>query len=46
MIKKVGSMWYLYNKTGTKVLGKFKTKKEAIQREQEILYFSQFKKKK
>lgn len=39
MIKKVGSMWYLYTSTGKKILGKFKTKKEALERERQVIYF-------
>lgn len=39
MIKKIGNIWYLYNSTGKKVLGKFKTKKEALERERQIMYF-------
>lgn len=39
MIKKIKNAWYLYNKNGTKVLGKFKTKKEALEREKQIIYF-------
>lgn len=39
IIVKEKSSWILYNKSGTKVLGKFRTKKEAVEREKEINYF-------
>jgi len=39
MIKKEKSKWVLYSKDGKKVLGSFKTKKDAIKRERQIQYF-------
>ena len=39
MIKKEGSKWVLYSKDGKKKLGTFKTKKDALKREKEILFF-------
>jgi hypothetical protein len=39
MIKREGSMYVLYSKDGKKVLGKFKTKEEAVKREKQINYF-------
>ena len=43
MIKKVGSKWILYSKDGTKKLGEFKTKEEAIRREKQINYLKYLK---
>jgi hypothetical protein len=40
MIVKSKNKYILYNKTGTKKLGEFKTKKEAQEREKQIRYFS------
>jgi len=39
MIRKEGTKFVLYNKTGTRKLGEFRTKKEAEKREKQILYF-------
>ena len=39
VIKKVKSQWILYTKDGKKILGKFKTKKDALKRERQIIYF-------
>ena len=39
VIKKKGYQWVLYNHTGKKILGKFRTKKEALKRERQIQYF-------
>lgn len=39
MIVKEGNYYILYSKNGKKKLGKFKTKKEAIKREKQILYY-------
>jgi len=39
MIRKRGNQYILYNKNGTKILGKFKTKKAALKREKQIQYF-------
>jgi len=33
MIKKVGDMWYLYDSEGRKVLGKHKSRKDAVKQE-------------
>ena len=30
MIKQIGDMWYVYDSTGKKVLGKHKTYKDAL----------------
>lgn len=46
MIKKVGGKWVLFTADGSKKLGEFKTKKEALQREREIEYFKKHKKNK
>lgn len=47
MIRKVGGRWVLYSKTKRrgkrKVLGRFKTKEEAEQREREVQYFKRAK---
>jgi hypothetical protein len=37
MIKKEGNFWILYNKDGTMVLSKHKTKRQAIAQELAIL---------
>lgn len=39
VIKKKGHEWILYNKDQTKVLGTFRTKKEAVHRERQVIYF-------
>ena len=39
VIKKKGYKWVLYTKDGKKVLGTFKTKKDALKRERQIIYF-------
>ena len=39
VIKKEGYKWILYNKTGEKKLGEFRTKKDAIKRERQIQFF-------
>ena len=39
MIKKSGSKYVLYSKDGSKKLGTFDSKKDAIKREQQINYF-------
>lgn len=39
MIIKIGSFYYIFNKLLTKVLGKYKTKKEALHRLKQIEYF-------
>lgn len=39
MIKKEKNEWVLYSSDGTKILGKYKTKKEALEREKQIQYF-------
>jgi hypothetical protein len=39
MIKKSGSKYVLYSKTGKKKLGTFKTKAGAMKRERQIKYF-------
>lgn len=39
MIKKQSNKWILYSKDGSKKLGEFKTKKEAVEREKQINYF-------
>jgi hypothetical protein len=48
MIRKVRSQWYLYSlkkhKGKRKILGKFKTKKEALHRERQINFFKYLKK--
>ncbi len=38
-IKKKSYKWILYNKDQTKVLGTFRTKKDALHRERQIIYF-------
>lgn len=45
MIKKVKSGYKLVSKTAGKLLGEFKTKKEAEKREKQIKYFKNKKKK-
>jgi len=44
MIRKKGYQWILYNSKGTKVLGKFRTKKAALKRERQIIFFKYHKK--
>lgn len=39
MIKKQGTKYILYNKSGTKKLGSYKTKAAALKRERQINYF-------
>ena len=39
VIKKEGYKWVLYTTDGKKVLGTFRTKKEALKRERQIIYF-------
>lgn len=39
VIKKINSNWLLYSKKKNKLLGKFRTKKEAIKRERQIQFF-------
>lgn len=43
VIKKKGYLWILYTKDGSRVLGKFRTKKEALHRERQIIYFKNMK---
>lgn len=45
VIVKRGSSWVLYARNGKKVLGKFRTKKDAIKRERQINYFKRMKSK-
>ena len=44
MIKKKGHQWILYSGRGTKILGKFRTRKAALQRERQIQYFKRLEK--
>jgi len=44
MIKKKGYKWVLYTRDGKKILGSFKTKKEVLKRERQIIYFKNLKK--
>lgn len=46
MLIKEGAQWVLYSSNGQKVLGKFKSKTEAIQKERESIYFKEEKKSK
>lgn len=39
MIKKEGNKYCLYSKDGTKKLGEFATREEAVKREMQIQYF-------
>jgi len=39
MIKKSGSKYVLYSKSGKKKLGSFKTKSAAMKRERQVKYF-------
>ncbi|MDP3698800.1 MAG: hypothetical protein Q8R47_04380 [Nanoarchaeota archaeon] len=39
VLKKKGYKWVLYSKDEKKVLGKFRTKKAALKRERQIIYF-------
>lgn len=43
VIKKKGYKWVLYTKDQKKVLGTFRTKKEALKREKQIIYFKNLK---
>jgi len=45
MIKKKGKQWVLYSHDGSKVLGTFDSRKEAIEREKQVVYFKNKKKK-
>ena len=42
--KKRGYKWILYTKDGKKKLGEFRTKKNALKRERQIIYFKNLKK--
>ena len=44
MIKKVKYKWILYTKDGSRILGKFRTKKDALKRERQIIYFKNLRK--
>ena len=44
VIKKVGYQWILYAKDKKKILGRFKTKKDALKRERQIIYFKNLRK--
>lgn len=44
MIKKVDGKWILYSANGKKKLGEFKTKKDALKRERQVIYFRNKKK--
>ena len=44
MIKKEKGRFVLYSKDGKKKLGTFKTRREALMREREILFFKGLKK--
>lgn len=46
VIVKKGSRWILKSRDKTKVLGIFKTRKEALERERQILYFKHQRKRK
>ncbi|MEK6900362.1 MAG: hypothetical protein AABX05_04535 [Nanoarchaeota archaeon] len=43
VIKKEGYKWVLYTKDEKKVLGTFRTKKDALHRERQIIYFKNLK---
>ena len=43
VLVKKGKIWVLYSRNKKKVLGRFKTKKEALKREKQILYFKNIK---
>ena len=43
MIRKRGSQYIILSKTGKKVLGKFKTKKDALKRLRQIEFFKHLK---
>ncbi|HLD00692.1 MAG TPA: hypothetical protein VJC39_03020 [Candidatus Nanoarchaeia archaeon] len=43
VLKKEGYKWVLYSKDGQKVLGTFRTKKDALKRERQIIYFKSLK---
>lgn len=44
MIKKKGWKWILFSKDGKKILGEFRTKKDALKRERQIIYFKNLRK--
>ena len=44
MIKKKTNKWILYTRDGSRILGKFRTKKDALKRERQIIYFKNLKK--
>ncbi|MBI4167900.1 MAG: hypothetical protein HY515_02990 [Candidatus Aenigmarchaeota archaeon] len=46
VIKKSGSYYILYTKDGKKMLGKFRSKKDALKRERQIIFFKYVKGKK
>ena len=46
VIEKKGSQWLLYSRDKSKVLGRFRTKKDALKRERQINYFKHLKGKK
>lgn len=46
MIVKEKGKWILYSKDGSKVLGRFDSKKDAVKREIQIRYFKAVSKKK
>jgi hypothetical protein len=43
MIKKEGSKWVLFSQDGTKRLGEFTTKEDALKRDRQIKYFKHMK---
>ncbi len=43
VIKKKGYRWVLYTKDRKKVLGTFRTRKAALKRERQIVYFKNLK---
>lgn len=44
VIRKRGYQWILYTKDGKRVLGRFRTKKDAVKRERQIQFFKHMKK--
>ena len=44
VIAKHGYQWILYTKDRKRILGKFRTKKEAVKRERQIQFFKHMKK--
>ncbi len=44
VIIKRGRLWILYTRDRKKILGKFRTKKAALKRERQIIYFKYVKK--